>query len=128
MTTPTTVTPDPRHDTDPTRDGRTGTHEGTSGRGPAAPTAVPAGDGPVDPAPRSAPPKAVAGLVAASAVLGLGLLLPAVLALLAVLAALVAIGSIALVASSPWWLFVAVAAVAVIVVVRRPTRSRPIER
>jgi hypothetical protein len=130
MTTPTTVTPDPRHGTDPTRDDRTGTHGGsTSGRGPAAPTAVPATGGPADPAPRSAPAKALVGLAAASAVLGLGLLLPAALAVLAVLAALVAIGSIALVVSSPWWLFVAAgAAGALILVMRRRTRSRPAQR
>ncbi len=105
MTTPTTVTPDPRHDTDP--------------------TVAPATGGAVPPAPRSARGKALTGVAVASAVLGLGLLLPGLLAVLAVLAGLVAIASIALLAHPPLWLFGAAAVVAVVVVMGR---SRTAER
>jgi hypothetical protein len=126
MTTRTTPTPGPRNSTDDTRDDRAGT--GSTDRGSASPAVVPATGRPGDPARRGVAVQVLVGLVAATAVLALVLLVPGLLAALAISAGLVAIGSFALVASSPWLLLGVVAVIALVIATRHSSHPRSASR
>ncbi len=122
MTTPTTTPAGSRDGADDTHDDRAVT--GSTDNGSASPAVVPASGRPDGPVRRSTAGKVLVGLVAATAVLALVLLMPGLLAALAICAGLVALGSFALIISSPWLLLGVVAVVALVIATRRPSHPQ----